>query len=593
MSVKTQPLIAYAKLAAGLFFAVILVVWSFDGATLWDSWRTNVQPEFEAPAAALVIIAPHSNQILRTAHNQLNSSFLPQAEAEAPAPQQREEIFNLVSPTENRTEGSSSSNPEVSLSSSPNWIQFPQQHNETEALLRCLARNGTHPCHGLETVKIELLGFPSGEPAVLQAGIVHSFVFTAFDQYAQPRCSGGDYYESDLSGLEWKSRPPVVDMGNGSYSISLQVDPRFAGLYNLTVILLFGNYNGLRLRPHRWARRQEMLSLTIHFASDSNPAPPLQRCAASDFAANAWSGRWTRGTHNESCEINRKGRFLCLPPQEPCPEPWCTGALSTLESNGWVYSAHCSFHIFDTREAWRCLDKKWLFFWGDSNHGDTIRNLLNFVLGLWHVKEVPRRFDRTFNGPGSRRVRITNVFNGHWNESLNYQGLFSLTNDGFRDMVRSFFTGTTLPDVMIMNSGLHDAVYWKNTQLFAGGADMTAEFWNSVMESVDRRGLKRPVFLYRSTIATGGYARDLWFNPYKMETYNHILLEKLRDKNLVSMVVDDFDLTFPWHYDNNCSDGVHYGRAPAKAKWRDGQIGHQYFVDLMLVHVLLNAICMP
>lgn len=33
--------------------------------------------------------------------------------------------------------------------------------------------------------------------------------------------------------------------------------------------------------------------------------------------------------------------------------------------------------------------------------------------------------------------------------------------------------------------------------------------------------------------------------------------------------------------DNRCNDGVHYGRAPSKSKWRDGEIGHQYFVDLM------------
>ncbi|GLJ11114.1 hypothetical protein SUGI_0143450 [Cryptomeria japonica] len=548
VNLKTLPLKAYGKLAAALF-TTILIVWSFDAATLWDSWKTHKGLEFDAPARALFTIASHSNRV----PNQLNAS----------------------------------------LSSNSHWIQFPQQHNETETLLQRLAQNGTHPCHGLETVQIKFLGFPGGNPAILQAGIVHSFTFTAYDQNAQPRCSGGDYYESDLSSPSWKSRPPVVDMGNGSYIISFQIDPRLAGLYRLTVILLFGNYNGLHRRPEWWARRREMLSFTIHFTWDSNPAPPLRRCTASDFALNAWSGRWTRGPHNESCEINHEGRFLCLPPQEPCPEPWCTGFLSDLESNGWVYSAHCSFHIFDTREAWRCLDKKWLFFWGDSNHGDTIRNLLNFVLGLWHIKALPRRFDKTFVGPGSRRVRITNVFNGHWNETLNYQGLFSLSNDGFRELLRSFFTGTTLPDVMIMNSGLHDGLYCKDTHLFVNGAEMTAKFWGSVMDSVDRRGLKRPVFLYRSTIAPGGYARGFSDNPHKMETYNRILLEKLQERNLISMVVDNFDLTFPWHFDNNCSDGVHYGRPPAKAVWRDGQIGHQYFVDLMLIHILLNAICMP
>jgi hypothetical protein len=46
---------------------------------------------------------------------------------------------------------------------------------------------------------------------------------------------------------------------------------------------------------------------------------------------------------------------------------------------------------------------------------------------------------------------------------------------------------------------------------------------------------------------------------------------------------DNFDMTFPWHYDNHCNDGVHYGRQPTRLVWLDGKIGHQYFVDLMLV----------
>ena len=70
-----------------------------------------------------------------------------------------------------------------------------------------------------------------------------------------------------------------------------------------------------------------------------------------------------------------------------------------------------------------------------------------------------------------------------------------------------------------------------------------------------------------------------------------VVLEKLKQSGVVSGVIDNFDMTFPWHFDNRCNDGVHYGRAPAKMKWRDGQIGHQYFVDLMLAHVLLNALC--
>ena len=111
------------------------------------------------------------------------------------------------------------------------------------------------------------------------------------------------------------------------------------------------------------------------------------------------------------------------------------------------------------------------------------------------------------------------------------------------------------------------------------------------MKTVKQRGLAWPRVFYRNTIATGGYARSLAFNPNKMEVFNGVLLEKLKQSGVVSGVIDNFDMTFPWHFDNRCNDGVHYGRAPAKMKWRDGQIGHQYFVDLMLAHVLLNALC--
>eukprot|EP01018_Ginkgo_biloba_P027008 Gb_21364 [translate_table: standard] len=632
-TLKAQPLHGIATLVTALFLTT-LVFCSFDTSTFLGSWKTQLVRGFEAPA---MVINPQSERLLvpskpwtenRTRDSVNSGTILPlqgirtsdQANETRTSPYlSKNSIVNKKPTSPLQTTRTQTSLSETGISAEPNsplrgirpraeeketdtsngipektssfqWIRFPVEENETEALLHILENNGTKPCHALKTTRIEFLGLPHGNPVVLLAGRIHNFIMAAYDEHGHPRCAGGDYLEADISGSSWKSRPPVTDMGNGSYSIGLQVDPRFEGLYTLKIILLFGNYNGLHLRPERWVRREELVSMEIKFVAEgSNLRPGLEQCRASNYKLPAWSGRWTRGSYNETCEISYNGRFECLDPREPCAEPWCEGPVGSLESNGWVYSAHCSFRIFDAESAWECLDGRWLFFWGDSNHGDSIRNLLNFILGLWDVKAVSRRFDQTFTN-GSKRVRITNMFNGHWNESRNYQGVYSLTDADFRDKLKSFFVGDELPDVMIMNSGLHDGVYWKNVRLFARGAEQAAEFWDSVMKSVKNRS-KKPVFLYRTTIATGGYARALSFNPHKMEAFNHILLEKLRERNLVSMVVDDFDLTYAWHYDNNCSDGVHYGRAPARAKWH-GQIGHQYFVDLMLVHILLNAICL-
>ncbi|PPS17109.1 hypothetical protein GOBAR_AA03472 [Gossypium barbadense] len=243
--------------------------------------------------------------------------------------------------------------------------------------------------------------------------------------------------------------------------------------------------------------------------------------------------------------------------------------------------------------GWDCLKNRWIFFWGDSNHVDTIRNMLNFVLGLPEIKSVPRRFDMNFSNPKDRSqtVRITSIFNGHWNGTQNYLGLDSLKDEGFRNLLKKYFSEDTVPDTIIMNSGLHDGVHWSNIRAFSRGAEYAASFWKDIMESVRRRGLVVPQIIFRSTIATGGYARLLAFNPNKMEAFNGVFLEKLKQAGLVSSVIDNFDMTFSWHFDNRCNDGVHYGRAPLKMKWRDGEIGHQYFVDLMLCHVLLNVLC--
>jgi hypothetical protein len=216
-------------------------------------------------------------------------------------------------------------------------------------------------------------------------------------------------------------------------------------------------------------------------------------------------------------------------------------------------------------------------------------------LGHPEIGAVPRRFDLKFSNPknSSETVRITSIFNGHWNETQNYLGLDSLEDDSFRELLKSYFVEETgVPDVMIVNSGLHDGIHWSNLRAFTKGAETAAAFWRNVFDSVKARGLRPPKVIFRNTIATGGYARKLAFNPSKMEVYNGVFLEKMKGLGLVSSVIDNFDMTYPWHFDNRCNDGVHYGRPPAKVRWIDGEIGHQYFVDLMLVHVLLNAVCL-
>ena len=474
----------------------------------------------------------------------------------------------------------------------PSWISVELEPNLTSNLLARWLAPGGEPCREIRSVEIAIPGLDGRQLIELPAGETHEFVFNALYDAGKPSCLGGDYFETDLSGETWKSRPVVKDFGNGSYSLSLQVHPDFSGDYNLSITLLYRHFEGLKLSPARFAYNKELRRIPIKFYNATSQLPQLQTCRKSDFSRELWAGRWTRHGRNDDCQISNDGRYRCLPPNFPCRNPWCDGALGMLESNGWVYSAHCSFRLFSADSAWNCLKNRWIFFWGDSNHVDTVRNILNFILNL-PTESVPRRFDMNFTNPKNptQTVRITSIFNGHWNETLNYQGLNSLKNDAFRDLLKSYFNESTVPDTIIMNSGLHDGIYWHNLRGFTVGARDAAAFWAEIMESIRRRGLTPPEVIYRTTVATGGYARTMAFNPSKMEAFNWVVLDKLKTAGLLSGVIDDFDMTFPWHFDNRCSDGVHYGRKPAKMKWRDGLIGHQYFVDIMLAHVLLNALC--
>ncbi|PIN17369.1 hypothetical protein CDL12_09970 [Handroanthus impetiginosus] len=473
------------------------------------------------------------------------------------------------------------------------WISSELEANYSSNLLAKWLTPGGDPCKDSRTVDIRIPSLDGKKNIELYSGEIHEIVFQTLDDSGEPRCLGGDYFETDLSGERWKSRPPINDMGNGTYSFSLQVHPDFAGDYNLTIILLFRHYEGLKFSPARFAFDRVLRVVPIKFLKSSSQFSELRHCKRSDYTKEVWSGRWTRHARNDSCPISNDGRYRCQEPSFPCQQPWCDGPLGVLESNGWVYSAHCSFKLFTSKEAWSCLNNRWIFWWGDSNHCDTIRNILHFILGVREIPTVPRIFDMNITNPRNRSqmVRFTSIFNGHPNATGNYQGLNSLRDQNYQDLLKGYFSRDEVPDTVIMNSGLHDGIFWSNIRKFIKGADYAAVFWAEVMEGVRRRGLKQPEVIYRTTVTTGGYARTMAFNPHKMEAFNGVVLDKLRQYGILDRVIDDLDMTYPWHYDNRCNDGVHYGRAPLKMKWRDGKIGHQYFVDLMLGHVLINALC--
>ncbi|KAL2654044.1 hypothetical protein R1flu_022172 [Riccia fluitans] len=481
------------------------------------------------------------------------------------------------------------------------------------SVVRQYLENGSTDCHHVATAMARVFGLPTTADTAAEGGITlstdqdHDFLIVSYAKNGHRRCSGGDYYEVDLSGPRWKHRPPVQDLGNGSYLVRLRVQNQFEDAYQLKIILLFGNLHGLNQKPDPWSLynttedKNPAFLATVNFRNDTHLIEPLPHdqlplCSENNYGSSSWRGRWTRTKVNGSCTADTRGRFKCFPADEDCATNWCKGPLGRLESTGWVYSRrHCSFRIFSQQDAWSCVKNKWIYFWGDSNHQDSSRNLLNFFLGYdLPLGVLPRSYDRNFSNPENpnESVRISTLFNGHDDERLNFKGLLSLKNESYREKIRSSFgSREKAPDFVVLNSGLHDCHFWSNFTQYVEAAENASQFWYSTWSGVDEDVHKRPMVVYRTTIAPSGPTRASVINPQKVELMNAVMVDSFLSKfgAEVLKIVDEFDMSFPFHYDRLYSDGQHYGRIPNYYYWIPG--GHHYFVDLMLVNIHLNILC--
>ncbi|CAM6097088.1 unnamed protein product [Calypogeia fissa] len=494
-------------------------------------------------------------------------------------------------------------------------ILVEESSNYSTTLTSLLRANATiySYCEGSSTNITKLEGLPNSAngKVSLQTDELHHLTLVAYDENGAKRCAGGDYYEVDLHDGEnayYRSRLPTKDFGNGSYGLELLVPSRFAGVFTLEIFILYGNWHGMEEETSPWAKKDLILSQELEmvvgenldkFSKDST----IKQCTPADFDRSTWQGRWTRSWYNPTCEPEMWSlRYKCLPEEHySCEEPWCFGPVGRLESNGWQYSAHCSFKIFDREEAWKCLDGKWFMMWGDSNFQDTVRNLLLFILE-WSLPfpqklsefQLPRTYDMAVTNSHSydQLFRVTQIFNGAHNLKDNGEGLNTLLRHReHQELLLAYFNGTKWPDAIVMNSGLHDAHAFPTIEEYVEAADSVIDFWTRIYDGLPAD--RRPRLIWRATVAPAGIGRDMSANPMKMEMFNQVMAERLQrvHDRLPVMFVDAFDLTFPFHYDNQFSDGGHYGRAPGVNLWPWHRKPHWYFVDIMLGHILLNAIC--
>jgi hypothetical protein len=358
-------------------------------------------------------------------------------------------------------------------------------------------------------------------------------------------------------------------------------------------------------------------------------APPAARCDEVDFtAAPFWDGHWV---------AQDRGAAECAPGA-------CFGspAAAALRAD-WVYRLRgCAFALRAPAAARGCLDGGWLFSSGDSTALDSLGNLLNSTLALdaraaldvrardaSHVPSVlpkGRSFDARgpwapAAGGANMSFRATNIWNAApaeagLPEDQCCHGVAVISNGGWRGRHEAALRAAPEPpSLLIVNSGLHDGMRYSlaRTGLRDYASDveiLAAPFWDSLGGWAARDGARcAPSLVWRATLAPAGTARTKRANPQFVEIMNRIvagaLLRGAPPRDAAArrarggcaggarapdapgaaprwQFIDAFDMSFPWHFTNQVSDGGHYGRHHCD------ECAH---VDIFMQQVLLNGVC--
>ena len=169
------------------------------------------------------------------------------------------------------------------------------------------------------------------------------------------------------------------------------------------------------------------------------------------------------------------------------------------------------------------------------------------------------------------------------------------------------------PDVMFINTGLHDGMRFSlhpyALRDFASELELSAVgWWQHTLRgwASGGDGKCKPRMIWRHSVAPGGRARLKRANPQHLEVFNRLTAvavagagggggrEGLRARAAGACqrpfhtasdewsFLDMFDMTFPWHFNEDVSDGGHYGR--------HFKVGADN-VDRMQIQVLLNGLC--
>ena len=178
-------------------------------------------------------------------------------------------------------------------------------------------------------------------------------------------------------------------------------------------------------------------------------------------------------------------------------------------------------------------------------------------------------------------------------------GLRVYSNPRFRERVDSALRrrGGVAPDYFIVNdAGLHTGAWMRGSggvdEVVATTGDALVPFWLSHLALRDVNTTRGIPLLFRNNVCPAGTDRTHAGNVQSLDAINALTAEGLgraaSAQHVTVGFADWYDMTYAFHWDNEFSDGGHYGRPP----WYY-TAGHaaRHFVDDMLVQVYLNFMC--
>ena len=285
----------------------------------------------------------------------------------------------------------------------------------------------------------------------------------------------------------------------------------------------------------------------------------------------------------------------------------CTN--TTYPGSDWIYRPYtCHFPQLSAREAFGCLDGKWILFHGDSTSEEDAIGLIKVVLGGWAPDMVKLKhsdkwanFDVLVLANGTVRflpegvlawkpprgseeqgvVRVTMRYNGQTSTGdKRCKGLQNYRCDCafVRELIRMSHNNDTTPDVLIFNSLLWDVMH--------GHIEPFRELLRDVFDLLQALHVVSPrtLMLFRTANAAAGKWRLMPDNgAHRLEAFLTSAVSTALQHSFLR-VVDIYDLAQTWSNTLWSGDGHHFSTVEP-----DPDRG--FFVHEWILRVLVNEMC--